>query len=1086
MITLDDLRAAAVGPKHWRARMWIDGQPYTIADTLPTRTLSALRQRSTCSVELRDLPPTGEKPAYIDLILNDTKVERFFTGKTDQRGAQAETVSRTANLIDILNLDRTLGTTLTWSGRSFVDAVMDVLSAAGLGSADIDSIFDPGSGYALGPVYAIKVKKSENIGQVLKTLMDFGGTACYVTPAGRVRVVENTGVPASTSAISYAEARDLAAGEFGIEDAGFSLEGNERAVSAFTATGPKRPDGAIPDGTYTASGVTGRSESVSYPYLQSDAQAQVIAERELGRRARDLANVWFAAPLNPLLQPRDTILFRCARIGYPANTPATITEVASAADAGMRVQLSVGPSLVDGYASSIAPPVADFSMQIEQQLVTLAGVPVTRAFVQCQDQSRDKAGYAITARAWTASGPDASPASASTTAPMFFFSSLTGAAISLTVTSASGEAASVTKAPQALNSQVLTRVVSVAAGAGGWQVLATTAGWRTFAPGPSCSAVPPINEAGPLWAGFADGAIYKSADALASPPPLAVTLDAAITCMWVNEADQNHILAGHDSSLSGSTNGGATWALLHTFADMVLDCQSSPSSPGEIRVCVGETEQISYDGGASWATLVTVVSGGSAAMIASAPWGHAVAVDGVPSEVNALLFEEGYAVDWTAIANPADRPSSGLVSVTPLLSTQGYLAGECADLVRDGSLESLVLSAGAGRLWQLLWNGAWFVASLLPAEAQSGPGKVINALAAYPIGTAAAVQIGYGALGAPLPKPGNLIIPTWGVSGANDGIWIHDASGWRKAAAPVAGAYWQDIATNPFNRSEWLLIGNSASSNQLPYSSGGPLRMADGVHSAVWHTTDAGATWAPLTLTIPTVSAGVYYIKLNHVLWPSVGGWAVGAEWWRNTGNPFPIVWRSTGGSTKQTNEYIAGPRYVAGQDGEIVIVASYMSVVSAAGVWGARVTWTPANGLHGAASVVPGSRALWAASTTTGALYRTADYRTTAPTITATPQYLTGVVAMPDGSAYAYTADTANAYISHVQPNGSATLAHTAPARYLSYLESNASRSAIAGIAAFYGFVYWDGTTWGKIDFPWTGAIAGNFGRLAVTDEAA
>jgi hypothetical protein len=38
--------------------------------------------------------------------------------------------------------------------------------------------------------------------------------------------------------------------------------------------------------------------------------------------------------------------------------------------------------------------------------------------------------------------------------------------------------------------------------------------------------------------------------------------------------------------------------------------------------------------------------------------------------------------------------------------------------------------------------------------------------------------------------------------------------------------------------------------------------------------------------------------------------------------------------------------------------------------------------------------------------------------------------------------------------------------------------------MAQSYGFAYWDGTTWSKIDFP-TGLAAGNFGRLAVTDEA-
>jgi hypothetical protein len=724
-------------------------------------------------------------------------------------------------------------------------------------------------------------------------------------------------------------------------------------------------------------------------------------------------------------------------------------------------------------------------MQIEQQLITLAGVPVTRAFVQCRDASRDRSGYKLTARAWTASGPDVSPASATADAPMFFFSSLVGASISLNVTSASGEAATVTKAPKALDTQVHTRVVSVASGAGGWQVLATTSGWRSFTgAGADCTAVPPINETGPLWAGFANGAIYTSADALASTPTLSTTLAGGISCMWANEGDQNHILAGHGSSLSRTTNGGASWAPVGTFAASVTDCQSSPSNPAEIRVCAGDTEQISYDGGASWLTLVTVVSGATAAMMASAPWGHAVAADGIAHEADSVVFEEGYAVDWTAIANPADRPSGGLASITPLLSAQGYLAGECADLVRDGALDSLILSAGAGRLYQLLWNGSWFVASLLPASAAAGPGKVINALAAYPIGTAGAVQIGYGALGAPPVAPGNLIIPTWGVTGANDGIWIHDATGWRKAAAPVAAQQWRGMAINPFNPLDRLLINNYAS---VAYTPG--MTLAMGGHSPVWHTADGGATWSEVALVAPSYTITEPYIAILSVAWSQAGGWVVAGAITSYAHRAVPLVWRPGGawGVNDTTHEGFVG-QIAAGIDGEILFVhewGDWISSVSTAGVWTAPTSHGDNNGDNMlTTSVVPGTRTAYAVRSN-GLIHRSDNYRSAAWVQIGTATVSTAsLVAMPDGSVYGSRIAGSTCEIVLIQPGGAAAVVATLPTPYLATLASNASRSAVGGMAQSYGFAYWDGTTWSKIDFP-TGMGAGNFGRLTVTDEA-
>lgn len=1070
------------------ARAWVDGQPITLTE-LPTRTLSSLRGRSTCAVAVRDLP-AGEagKPAQVDLLVNG-KSTRFFTGLTAERGSQAATMQRTTNLVDLLDLDKALPSQISWSHRSFPDAVRDLLTAAGIAAADIDSVFDPGSVYTLGDVYPIVLKTTENISQLFRTLMEFGGASAYVTPSGRVRVVDSPGIPASTSATIYADGADLDAGELGIFDAGVQLEGNESVISVYTATGPKTPSGAVPDGTFTASGIVGKPDGKSFRFAQTDAVCQAIAERELSRRARARVNLWISAPLNISLLPGDTILFRCARLGYAENKPAYVMEASTAADGGMRLIVSIGPSKVSGYASSIAPPEADFSMRVEHQLVTLAGVPVASYLVQCQDASRDRAGYAIASRAWVASGPGAAPTSSSDPAPIFLFTDLTGTTIALTATSASGESATVTRTPKASDLQVLSRVVSAACGSSGWRVLATIAGWRSFAApgGASCTAVPGFNESGPLLSGWSSGAIYATSDALATLPALLTTLAGSIGALHVNEADRLDIIAGHGSTLSRSQDGGATWAAIGTFADSVTDCQSSPTNPGEIRVTAGDAMHVSYDGGTSWAVATQGIAGSIAAALATAPWGHGAVFSGVGSAVaEAVQFEEAHTVDWSGV-DPASQPADGLTSITPLLEEQAFVVGEAADLIRDGALPALVLSAGAGNLYKLIWSGAGFTASMLPPATGSGAGKLVTLAAHYPIDSASAQRIGYGALGAPLVAPGNLIIPTWGVSGANDGIWIHDSAGWRMVAPPVAGAYWKAIGVNPFNSSEWVIAGDSSSACDLPYAVGGALMMSDGAHSAVWHTSDAGATWTAVALAIPDVGTSVYYIRLNTtaVLWPDTGGWAICANWWRTDGSPFPVVWRATGGYYRG-GTYDKGGIYAIGQDGDIVVGRGDPHVITSvtpSGSWTSSLNGPGYTNFATYITVVPGGRTVYAVNDWTGDIWRSSDYRVSDPAVWAGAPSINGLVACSDGSVYGYRVTVAGSTeIMLVRSDGSSAVAYSAVTTP-SYLVSNASRGAIAG-AATTGIVYWDGTTWSLIPYP-TGTTHTNFGRLAVTDES-
>ena len=275
-ITFDTIRTPSL--KAWRARVTVNGAVVEVVEGLPTRVMSQLRTRSTCRINTRTMPATAPGvPVVVDLILEGVGTQRFFSGLADQRSASSARMSRQINALDRLNFDRTLGTALTWDDVAFAEAVADLLARADIEATWLDSVYDPG--LRLGPVYPITLEATENLSTVWNDLMAYGGTSAFTLPTGAIRIVDNPGLPAETSAFVYA--RGATGSEFGITDAGYSIEGNEGVVSTYTVTGPKRPDGNIPDGTFTATGIVGTAASATLRFLQRDEDGQIIAEREL-------------------------------------------------------------------------------------------------------------------------------------------------------------------------------------------------------------------------------------------------------------------------------------------------------------------------------------------------------------------------------------------------------------------------------------------------------------------------------------------------------------------------------------------------------------------------------------------------------------------------------------------------------------------------------------------------------------------------------------------------------------------------------------------------------------------------------------
>ncbi|MEI7646613.1 MAG: hypothetical protein WCJ55_20260, partial [Chloroflexales bacterium] len=634
---------------------------------------------------------------------------------------------------------------------------------AGFPDAAITSIYDPGSDFTLGPIDPVTIPAETTVQAALDELLTFGGCGLFVLPDGTLTVVDAPGWAGATDATTPVYAFGATTEEFGFYNASRTIVGAESVVAQFTAKGNRLSTKKIADATFTLSGVSGTSVTETYNHLQTDACASAIAEREIVRRNREGTQVDVTAPLNPNLCPGDTVLFRHPELDFPENTGAIIVGIGSNGDE-MTMTLSVGAAPAAGDLTLIPPPSPNFTMRFEVQPVKLAGVLAIHTLVECTDTSTDPSGFAITGREWKAACSGTTKPEPETVQwsydatktatenpvpnPVFVFPTLTGATVTLVVESGSGEGNTKVQAVvEPTASAVFTRTISVASGATGWRVLAGSQGWRSFMGAAACTAVPTINDQGPLLAGFANGEIRQTQDMLASEPPLLATLPAAVTCLWVNEGNPLLVLAGAGTALHRSADGGASWTQAATFTDTIEYCENSPTNPLEIRVCAGNKLFLATDG-ATFTALLTGPDGALCREVGSAPWGHLAVFSGVSSLADAWKFEEtGLTIDWSAVA--AENLPTSLAAVTPLQYEEGYLVadGGAGDLIRDGLFGQLgyLANLGVTNLYKLIRAGTGFAATFCSTTADGGPHKIVMAGGkAFPIDVGDALRIGYG------------------------------------------------------------------------------------------------------------------------------------------------------------------------------------------------------------------------------------------------------------------------------------------------------------------------------------------------------
>lgn len=860
--------------REWQATAAISGSLYRLTG-LPTRSIGFDRERSSCSLAIEDVPSlSGGEAGQVRVGWNGSASLIFFTGLVQTPAAATPSMQRTIQLTDQLGLlQRSFSADITWSSTTFAVAVTDILTAVGVSATDIVVLST--ANLTLGSEEDIVIAASESPAMVWKQLMDYAGTRAVVYPNGKVYILDISSIPSTF--YNYTYACGASGSELGISSSGWSLNTMENPVIDVTITGPTRADGVTPTGNAVLTGVVGRKQSTQMRFVQTAADADAIADRELSRHAVPRKVLRFTADANPYLMPGMTIGYRDSTLGISSAIGAFVWSV-DIQGPTMTVTCYVGLHLVDG-ASGLQDPVAVAAIvAIDQEPLIIAGSEQIRYLVQFDGSGSFDMDGEIVNYDWTFTGGSPSPSTSTEANPIVVFTTLDGTqTATLTVEDNHGNTGSVTITIPAAEGEAVVRELLVAENTSDLALLPDGETWFSLTATPSCTAVPPFNEQGQLLSGWSDGGIRAVNDDLSGLTLLA-TLGggaAAISALYVNEGNANDVLAAAGTALYRSTDGATSFGLLYTFADAITDVQNSPSNPDEIRVASGRYVKISFDGGANWDNAITGASGTTAQMIASAPWGHAAVFTGGASSSDAIKFEEGHSVDWSAVTSP---PTS-LRAITPLLWEEAFFVGDGSgnifklnqDAGGNFDADEAVTISGNPQINDVIRDGA--LPGLSYWATASGSYKLTNGTAVHKIRNNAGVQIGYGVIGRYETVDVELLYAANGETsgGTNDKLWRYvPGVGWSSSALPVNGRIWFFCRVSPSNADLILIIGNTSGSLNIPISSG-VLTCSDG-QSPAFISDDGGATWTALVLTaddggVATATVGIMGCWSNRDRW---------------------------------------------------------------------------------------------------------------------------------------------------------------------------------------------------------------------------
>lgn len=737
-------------------------------------------------------------------------------------------------------------------------------------------------------------------------------------------------------------------------------------------------DGAqIKDAWQTGAADRQREFSSALIEYENESDAGVASATGVAKR---LLTLWGRQPnvihvskvkADPRIHVGTTLGVVAPSIGYGSRKTFFVYEVDTTLDAqagrfDMAITLDGGTG-DEGY-TTIPPPVAAFSWTILTE--TIDGTAVVEVFLDGTGSYSQSEGEIVTYAWSTTTGTALSwPSSASGSTAVFVYPAATATAdVTLIVTDTTSKTGSLTQTIALTGDSLAVptaRVVSVAAGAAWVASPDGGATWRTESSdtaimvpefGPGSLSGQQSDTSGMVAA--SSSALRLSTDILINAPTAGYAPGSTLTAIHQNTAKPARVFVAKGATIHRSTDGGATGAVFGTpwAGHDVTWIIEDPALDNSVFACVGnEVRNTTVAGVTGWATLFAGPTGATARQMVRSQDGRTTWVcftgtfSGSPlqriegpvgvtfpvvtpavSEIRAIAMPPGgtklYAVDQVARLWHMD----GQTGLGVTQSSQSFPAGTIVQHALHDPEVPLVYLAD----FDSVVSGSGAVRKYFPTS---------DALTLFK-GLAAGQQahrVGLGGRG--IVTAGDVITGTWGTSVDGGGIYQHTSTGWvLKNSGLPANWLWIWVTASPFNRNQWLALGNAPGGEHATNfsTSGGNIVAVGTSTSPLWYTADAGATWQAVTLPHPAVassdgSGGASYAKTARVTWGETFGgnwyitfssddidpWSRRTAYYKGSGNAVttgPVVAPLYGGYGWQTHLACAG------QDNDLVIFNNF------------------------------------------------------------------------------------------------------------------------------------------------------------------
>lgn len=870
---------------NWRVRCYIDGSPYEVV-SFPRLDLNLSSwfdaKPSTCIVELVDIPTDDIAYKILDVQVSvdgGTSWYPYFYGFAMPKEISIFGFSRKVTGTDILYLlDQSPTSEIVWQGDTYLDAVNDILTAAGIPSSSINLPTSLSDIIARDEII-YTVSTDENLSDVMRELLSFGRYVLYTDASGTIRMRKYSTVPENSATIKFST-DDVQDDEYGIATKHFGREvGTLDAIVKRVIVSNNNAEVAVEATWETSSSkaANGKTVSISNKFAVSSAQCLELATDYGQDECRNAYSSTFVCGLDTELVPGLCIEIKSAANDFSTFTPARVTKTNSNSDGTMTLTVSTNPRAIgsgddggeglteDGY-DAVSNPIADFSFTIEKE-GDLYGIILQST--STSDSSE------ISSYSWAISGAGVgypTPTLGTSERETTVIDTLSGVSITLEITDANANNGSITKVINAETLDIYTRQLQGVAD-GKWRVLLDyDSGWFDITPsGYTAVVVPRYSDTQYLFAGMSDGTIWRYDIENSGVDPILVAslsgtpTDIAQGEAFISEDSANCVLVAHGTSVSVSYDAlddAPNWTT-YNLSETTTTVGVNPYNPAILFVCAGNGLFVSYDSGALWTKEIEGESGSTAVDFCSFPWypGTAVLFSGYADIANAILPAQA---NWGAIS-----PTGTLQSITPGLQEEllkvASSDGEIFLVAGDGTVSQTHDGSTLADTKRIVRDGYFNEIMWLADSSSFSIGKQVGDSGLFSLlsGTTAATSVGYGQLISikeTPTKPVRAFVIWLGRSGA----WVYRNETWSNITATIQASsymWFHSVSIDNADPQKVIAFGTTGWSYETIANVGFIYNTGIGYFvlgknatttSPWFYSGDGGASWKELRVAVPS------------------------------------------------------------------------------------------------------------------------------------------------------------------------------------------------------------------------------------------